>query len=191
MRALNVATTFVRSQPDDRDSMGVCRTSSRSTAPNVFPLLERVRGRQSRLTVKLGCSMRACDCRGVAVTWTLSNSRVRPQASYLKESATRVRNPATLPFSTFISILVTSATRRSRNEPAAVSTALRPASSPRRLADTDHVDDPVDRDRLLFLAIASSKGVRLAPAVERVAMLTSSAARTNRAASTTGRTRHG
>jgi hypothetical protein len=43
---------FVRSQSDDRDGMGVCRTSSRSTAPNVFPLLERVRGRQSRLTVK-------------------------------------------------------------------------------------------------------------------------------------------
>ena len=43
---------FVRSQPDDRDGMGVCRTSSRSTAPNVFPSLERVRGRQSRLTVK-------------------------------------------------------------------------------------------------------------------------------------------
>src|SRR5262245_42596670 len=55
--------------------------------------------------------------------------RVRPQASYLKESATRVRNAATFPFSTFMSILVTSATRRSRNEPAAVSTALRPASS--------------------------------------------------------------
>ena len=43
---------FARSQPDDRDGMGVCRTSSRSTAPNVFLLLERVRGRQSRLTVK-------------------------------------------------------------------------------------------------------------------------------------------
>jgi hypothetical protein len=28
---------FARSQPDDRDDMGVCRTSSRSTAPNVFP----------------------------------------------------------------------------------------------------------------------------------------------------------
>ena len=43
---------FARSQPDDRDGMGVCRTSSRPTPPNVFPSLERVRGRQSRLTVK-------------------------------------------------------------------------------------------------------------------------------------------
>src|SRR5262249_5772121 len=51
------------------------------------------------------------------------------QASYLKESDTRVRNAATLPSSTFMSICVTSATRRSRSEPAAVSTALRPASS--------------------------------------------------------------
>jgi hypothetical protein len=40
------------SQPDDRDGMGVCHPSSRSTAPNVFPSLERVRGKQSRLTVK-------------------------------------------------------------------------------------------------------------------------------------------
>ena len=47
MRALSVATA----QPDDRDGMGVCRPSLRS-APNVFPSLERVRGRQSRLTVK-------------------------------------------------------------------------------------------------------------------------------------------
>src|SRR5215468_1671440 len=52
-----------------------------------------------------------------------------PQASYLKESDTRVRNAATLPFSNFISICVTSATRRSRSDPAAVSTAQRPASS--------------------------------------------------------------
>src|SRR5262245_50850806 len=51
------------------------------------------------------------------------------QASYLKESDTRVRNAATLPSSTFMSICVTSATRRSRSDPAAVSTALRPASS--------------------------------------------------------------
>jgi signal transduction histidine kinase len=49
--------------------------------------------------------------------------------SYLKERATRVRNAVTFPLSTFISILVTSATRRSRSEPAAVSTALIPASS--------------------------------------------------------------
>jgi len=47
----------------------------------------------------------------------------------LKESETRVRNAATLPSSTFMSIFVTSATRRSRSEPAAVSTAARPASS--------------------------------------------------------------
>src|SRR3981081_3005939 len=51
------------------------------------------------------------------------------QPPYLKESDTRLRNAATFPFSTLISIFVTSATRRSRNEPPAVSTALRPASS--------------------------------------------------------------
>jgi hypothetical protein len=34
-----------------------------------------------------------------------------------------------LPFSTFMSICVTSATRKSRSVPAAVSTAARPASS--------------------------------------------------------------
>jgi len=40
-----------------------------------------------------------------------------------------VRNAATFLSSTFMSSLVTSATRRSRSEPAAVSTAIRPASS--------------------------------------------------------------
>src|SRR4030081_3561434 len=47
----------------------------------------------------------------------------RYHASYLNESETRVRKAATLPSSTFMSIFITSATRRSRNEPAAVSTA--------------------------------------------------------------------
>ena len=61
-------------------------------------------------------------------------ARVRPswrsdQDSYLNESATRVRNAVTFPFSTLMSIFVTSATRKSRSEPAAVSTAFRPASS--------------------------------------------------------------
>src|SRR5262245_23371445 len=51
------------------------------------------------------------------------------QDSYLNESATRVRNAVTFPFSTLMSIFVTSATRKSRSEPAAVSTAFRPASS--------------------------------------------------------------
>src|SRR5215218_9468213 len=51
------------------------------------------------------------------------------QDSYLNERETRVRNAATLPFSTFMSIFVTSATRKSRNDSAAVSTARRPASS--------------------------------------------------------------
>jgi ABC transporter substrate binding protein len=51
------------------------------------------------------------------------------QDSYLNERATRVRNAVTFPFSTLMSILVTSATRKSRSEPAAVSTAFRPASS--------------------------------------------------------------
>jgi hypothetical protein len=49
--------------------------------------------------------------------------------SYLKESDTRLRKAVTFPFSTFMSILVTSATRRSRSDSAAVSTAFRPASS--------------------------------------------------------------
>ena len=56
----------------------------------------------------------------------------RAQPSYLNESATRVRKAVTLPFSTLMSIFVTSATRRSRSEPAAVSTALRPASTTSR-----------------------------------------------------------
>src|SRR5262245_51495328 len=52
---------------------------------------------------------------------------------------------------------------------------------PRRLADTDHVDDPVDRVRLLF-------GHRILrrsppPALGRAAMLTPSAARTHRGTS--------
>jgi hypothetical protein len=57
------------------------------------------------------------------------SERSSDQDSYLNESATRVRNASTFPFSTLMSILVTSATRRSRSEPAAVSTARRPASS--------------------------------------------------------------
>jgi hypothetical protein len=51
------------------------------------------------------------------------------QASYLKESETRVRNAETFPLSTLMSIFVTSATRKSRSDVAAVSTARRPASS--------------------------------------------------------------
>ena len=46
----------------------------------------------------------------------------------MNESATRVRKATTFPLSRRISILVTSATRRSRSDPAAVSTARRPAS---------------------------------------------------------------
>src|SRR5262249_8180112 len=53
----------------------------------------------------------------------------RHQASYLNDSDTRVRNATTLPSSTLMSIFVTSATRKSRSEPAAVCTAFRPASS--------------------------------------------------------------
>jgi len=49
--------------------------------------------------------------------------------SYLKESATLVRNAETVPFSTVKSILVTSAMRRSRMDCAAVSTARLAASS--------------------------------------------------------------
>ena len=123
--------------------------------------------------------MRVCDCIGVAVMDAVRISRLRPQASYLKESATRVRNPATLPFSTFMSILVTSATRRSRNEPAAVSTALRPASSHDVSLTPTTSTISVDRVRPLFCHHILQRG-HLAPAVERVAMLTSSAARTNR-----------
>src|SRR5205807_8502323 len=50
-------------------------------------------------------------------------------ASYLNESETRVRNAVTFPSSTFMSILVTSAIRRSRSDFAAVLTACLPASS--------------------------------------------------------------
>ena len=53
----------------------------------------------------------------------------RDHASYLNESATRVRKAVTFPLSTLMSILVTSATRRSRKELEAVATAMRPASS--------------------------------------------------------------
>ena len=49
-------------------------------------------------------------------------------AEFLKEMCIR-DSAMTFPFSTLMSILVTSATRRSRSEPAAVSTAMRPASS--------------------------------------------------------------
>ena len=50
----------------------------------------------------------------------------RSEYSYLKESDTRVRNAATFPSSTFMSIFVTSATRRSRIELAAVWTCFGP-----------------------------------------------------------------
>src|SRR5262245_10932906 len=49
--------------------------------------------------------------------------------SYLKESWTRVRKATTFPPSTLMSILATSAMRRSRSDLEAVSTALRAASS--------------------------------------------------------------
>ena len=51
------------------------------------------------------------------------------QPSYLKDSKTRVRYSLILPFSTFMSILTTSAMRKSRTVLAAVSTALPAASS--------------------------------------------------------------
>ena len=47
----------------------------------------------------------------------------------MNDRATLVRNAVTFPSSTFISIFTTSATRKSRIEVAAVSTARRPASS--------------------------------------------------------------
>jgi len=50
-------------------------------------------------------------------------------SSYLKDSATLVRNAVILPSSTFTSIFVTSAMRRSRKDFAAVSTARLAASS--------------------------------------------------------------
>src|SRR5262245_15793719 len=46
------------------------------------------------------------------------------QASYLKDSETRARYATTLPPSTFMSSLLTSAMRKSRSDFAAVSTAL-------------------------------------------------------------------
>ena len=51
------------------------------------------------------------------------------QFSYLKDNATRVRYARTFPFSIAISSFTTSAIRRSRSVPAAVSTALLPASA--------------------------------------------------------------
>ena len=70
--------------------------------------------------------------------------RRRPasQASYLKESDT--------PFSTFMSICVTSATRRSRSEPAAVFYRASTRVLPRRVTDADHLDDLVNCFRLLL-----------------------------------------
>ena len=72
------------------------------------------------------------------------------QASYLNESATRVRNAVTLPLSTFMSIRVTSATRRSR-ERARRRLHRDPAGIfPGFLADADNVDNSIDALRLLL-----------------------------------------
>ena len=71
-------------------------------------------------------------------------SLARGQASYLKDRDTRVRKAATLPSSTFMSSFITSATRRSRGEPAAVSTALRPASSHDTSLTPHDLDDLVN-----------------------------------------------
>src|SRR5260370_31533724 len=51
------------------------------------------------------------------------------QPSYLKDNCTRARYAFTLPFFTVTSVLTTSATRRSRSDRAAVSTAFLAASS--------------------------------------------------------------
>ena len=74
------------------------------------------------------------------------------QASYLNERETRVRNAVTLPFSTFMSILVTSATLKSLSELAAISTALRPASSQDELAYANNLNNLVDCCRRLLLS---------------------------------------
>src|SRR5437762_11630168 len=55
--------------------------------------------------------------------------RAKAQLSYLKESCKRVRYSSTLPPSILTSIFTTSAMRRSRSVPEAVSTALFAASS--------------------------------------------------------------
>ena len=51
------------------------------------------------------------------------------QLPYLKDSCNRVRYSSTLPFSIFTSVFTTSAMRRSRSVPEAVSTAFFAASS--------------------------------------------------------------
>src|SRR3981081_4415112 len=65
----------------------------------------------------------------LALLCVLMRSFPTHQASYLKDTRTRVRNATTLPPSTFMSIFTTSAMRRSRRLLAAVSPALVAASS--------------------------------------------------------------
>ena len=67
----------------------------------------------------------------VTADWRRNARRARSptQASYLKDSSTRVRKATTFPFSTFMSCLTTSAMRRSRRVAAAAATALAAASS--------------------------------------------------------------
>src|ERR1700751_2781055 len=100
------------------EGVDICRTAS-AVGTELLPLLTRI---QILAVRRIASPQRhAVDLR-VVLTGI-------QDVSYLNDKATRVRNAVTFPFSTFISIFTTSATRKSRIEVAAVSTACRPASS--------------------------------------------------------------
>jgi len=82
-------------------------------------------------------------CRG----WRVGEA---PQASYLKESDTRVRNAATLPFSNFMSICVTFGHAQVAQRAGCRFHRAATSILPRFVADADDFDDLVDRIRLLL-----------------------------------------
>src|SRR5262249_13763838 len=104
--------------------------SSRIVSRCRSPLCSR--SRQERLPTKQRVPTRFAHGREPPLQLDAADQCAKPsQASYLKESDTRVRNAATLPSSTFMSICVT--------------------FLPRFVADTDDLDDLVDRIRRLLL----------------------------------------
>ena len=120
----NVVSAAAHEQGRTLEGLGIIPNSIASIVPDYlwrFRKTGQFHGRMARTQAIQ--NLIAC------VFFTNSMWKKPNHASYLKESATRVRKAVTFPSSTFISILVTSATRRSRSEPAAVSTAMRPASS--------------------------------------------------------------
>src|SRR5258705_8182873 len=73
---------------------------------------------------------RCCTSNLIApLPWPPCRSEPPPQVSYLNDKDTRARYSTTLPSSTLMSSLQTSATRKSRSEFAAISTAFFAASS--------------------------------------------------------------